>query len=69
MKERAKVKEQQVRQIIHETIASSDLLRKMELVDTLQRLGVDYHYNEEIDQLLCSIYDHHDDGGDGLDDL
>ncbi|PWZ44290.1 (E)-beta-farnesene synthase [Zea mays] len=69
MKERAKVKEQQVRQMIHETIASSDLLRKMELVDTLQRLGVDYHYNEEIDQLLCSIYDHHDDGGDGLDDL
>jgi (-)-germacrene D synthase len=70
MKERAKVKEQQVRQIIQETIASSDLLRKMELVDTLQRLGVDYHYNEEIDQLLCSVYDHDekDDGG-GLDDL
>uniref|UniRef100_A0A804RH03 Uncharacterized protein n=1 Tax=Zea mays TaxID=4577 RepID=A0A804RH03_MAIZE len=67
MKERAKVKEQQVRQIIQETMASSNLLRKLELVDTLQCLGVDYRCNEEIDQLLRSVYDGDKDGG-GSDD-
>jgi len=53
MKERAQIKEEEVRRIILEIAASSNLAQKLELVDTL--IGVDYHY-KEINDLLCSIY-------------
>jgi hypothetical protein len=66
MKERAKSKKEQVRQIILETVATSNLVQKMELVDTLQRIGLDYHYKKEIDDLLCSVYDDKDGGSDNL---
>nr|QBA83585.1 terpene synthase family protein [Chrysopogon zizanioides] len=66
MKERAQRKKEEVRQIILENFASSNLVRKLELVDTLQRIGVDYHYKEEIDNLLHSIFDDKDGGSDNL---
>ncbi|WVZ81717.1 hypothetical protein U9M48_029061 [Paspalum notatum var. saurae] len=66
MKERAHIKEQEVRQIILETVASSNSVQKLELVDTLQRIGVDYHYKKEIDELLCSVYDDKDGGSNNL---
>jgi len=66
MKERAKSKKEQVRQIILETVATSNLVQKMELVDTLQRIGLDYHYKKEIDDLFCSVYDDKDGGSDNL---
>ena len=56
MKERARVREE-VRQIVRETFASSsDMALKLELVDTLQRIGVDYHFRKEIDELLRDIH-------------
>jgi hypothetical protein len=67
MKERAQRKKEEVRQIILETVASSNLIRKLELVDTLlQQIGVDYHYKEEINDLLRSVYDDKDGGSDNL---
>ena len=66
MKERAQVKEEEVRRIILESFASSDLAQKLELVDTLQRIGVDYHYKKEINDLLCSICNDEDGGSDDL---
>ncbi|KAG2632740.1 hypothetical protein PVAP13_2NG122903 [Panicum virgatum] len=56
MKERARSKQEEVRQILLDTIAaSSELVHKLELVDTLQRIGVDYHYKKEIDELLRDV--------------
>ena len=56
MKERARVREE-VRQIVRETFASSsDMALKLELVDTLQRIGVSYRYGEEIDELLRAVH-------------
>nr|QJA42391.1 terpene synthase TPS20 [Setaria viridis] len=66
MKETARIKEEEVRKIIMEIIASSNLAQKLELVDTLQRIGVDYHYKKEIDDLLCSIYNDKDRGSNDL---
>lgn len=57
MKETARIKQEEVRQIILAISASSKLALKLELVDTLQRIGVDYHYRKEIDKLLRDIYD------------
>lgn len=60
MKGRAEAKKQQVRQIILDTANSSHLPRKLELVDTLQRIGLDYHYGKEIDELLRDVHDDKD---------
>ncbi|CAN6197312.1 unnamed protein product [Urochloa humidicola] len=67
MKESARIKQEEVRQVILDTSASSDLALKLELVDTLQRIGVDYHYKREIDELLRDIHDSRLDG-EGCDD-
>lgn len=56
MKEKAQVKKEEVRQIIRDS-SSSDLPLKLELIDTLQRIGLDYHYEKEIGELLCSVHD------------
>ncbi|KAJ1288651.1 hypothetical protein BS78_02G104000 [Paspalum vaginatum] len=57
MKERAERKQEEVRQIILHAGASSDLGFKLELIDTLQRIGVDYRFGKEIDQLLRAVHD------------
>ena len=57
---------EKVRQTILDAADSYSLIQKLELVDTLQRIGVDYHYNQEIDELLRHVYDDKDGGSDDL---
>ena len=56
MKNKAEVMKEELRARIVDS-GSVDLPRKLELVDTLQRLGLDYHYGKEINDLLCGIHD------------
>ncbi|XP_020192141.1 (E)-beta-caryophyllene synthase-like [Aegilops tauschii subsp. strangulata] len=66
MKHMATIKKERVRKIILDTKSSSDLVVKMELIDTLERIGVAYHYREDINEILCDM---HGDGQGIGDDL
>jgi hypothetical protein len=71
MQEKAQAMKEEVRQILLAAAASSsswgdDLVQKLELVDALQRLGVDYHFKKEIDDLLLAVYADEDGGSDDL---
>ena len=63
MKNKAEVMKEEVRTTIIDS-GSADLPRKLELVDTLQQLGLDYHYGKEINDLLCEIHDARDEARD-----
>ncbi|KAL6840798.1 hypothetical protein ACP4OV_029324 [Aristida adscensionis] len=54
MKERAEVLIEEVRNIVK---GSTKLPETLNLIITLQRLGLDYYYETEIDQLLSVVYD------------
>ncbi|PAN33468.2 hypothetical protein PAHAL_6G029600 [Panicum hallii] len=59
MQEKARAMKEEVRRtLLAAADASGDdgLVRKLELVDALQWLGVDYHYKEEIDALLRAVF-------------
>ncbi|XP_038984288.1 alpha-humulene synthase-like [Phoenix dactylifera] len=43
---------------------ANDHLQEMELIDALQRLGVAYHFEKEIDEILSQIYHAHIEGED-----
>ncbi|TKW05095.1 hypothetical protein SEVIR_7G154203v4 [Setaria viridis] len=67
MKEEARTKEEELRRAVLAAAASVDLAAKLELVDALQRIGVDYRFGEEINGLLRAVVhdaDEDDDGGD-----
>uniref|UniRef100_A0ACD6AAX4 Uncharacterized protein n=1 Tax=Avena sativa TaxID=4498 RepID=A0ACD6AAX4_AVESA len=56
MKSKAQVMKEELRTRIADS-GSADVTLKLELVDALQRLGLDYHYKKEIDDFLCGIND------------
>lgn len=53
MKERAEVLRERVRKVLKD---STELPETLNLILTLQRLGLDYHYENEIEKLLHHIY-------------
>ncbi|OEL15075.1 Sesquithujene synthase A [Dichanthelium oligosanthes] len=53
MKERAEVLREDVRKLVK---GSTELPETLNLIITLQRLGVDYYYEDEIDKLLHDVY-------------
>ena len=60
MRERVEVLREEVRKIIK---SSNDLPAMLELIITLQRLSLDYHYEDEINEMLLIVYNsNHYDG-------
>jgi (-)-germacrene D synthase len=37
--------------------SATDASEKMNLIDTIQRLGIGYHFEKEIDEVLMSLHD------------
>uniref|UniRef100_A0A3B6JKK3 Terpene synthase n=1 Tax=Triticum aestivum TaxID=4565 RepID=A0A3B6JKK3_WHEAT len=66
MKDMASIKKERVRKIILDAGSSSDLAMKIELVDTLERTGVAYHYGQEIEELLHGMHSEENVFGDNL---
>lgn len=61
MKRKAHVSEEQVRRMILECSSGPNLHVKLELVDTLERLCIDYHYEKEIENVLRRVHEEEDD--------
>ncbi|KAL0928454.1 hypothetical protein M5K25_000335 [Dendrobium thyrsiflorum] len=56
MRERVEELVREVKNLLDNTY--KDELQSLELIDSLQRLGVGYHFEEEIDKRLREIHDH-----------
>ncbi|OEL32971.1 hypothetical protein BAE44_0006010, partial [Dichanthelium oligosanthes] len=61
MEKKAQARKEEVRWILLDAGTSDDLARKLDHVDELERLGVDYQY-KDTHELLCAVY-HDKDGG------
>ncbi|PWZ45177.1 Beta-sesquiphellandrene synthase [Zea mays] len=59
MKDNVKIMKEEVKKMLLD-VGSSDLSHKLECIDTLERLGLDYHYTKEIDELMCNVFEARD---------
>ncbi|KAG8086758.1 hypothetical protein GUJ93_ZPchr0010g9909 [Zizania palustris] len=73
MKNKARAMNEQVRRMIlgcsSAAASGHDLRSKLELVDTLERLGIDYHYTKEIDDVLRMVHEEEEDDANNNCDL
>ncbi|XP_047150183.1 probable terpene synthase 3 [Vigna umbellata] len=53
----AKLLKEDVRKRLVSPIDDNNFSLKLILIDSVQRLGVSYHFEHEIDDALCKIYD------------
>jgi len=56
MKRFNKLKKEVNKNLMMMMVEGSQELEKLELIDNLERLGVSYHFKDEIMQILRSIY-------------
>ncbi|CDY54748.1 BnaAnng13430D [Brassica napus] len=64
--EKAKLLKEEVRETLVKTQGS---LEQLEMIDSLQRLGISYHYKHEIHDILKRIYEQHHEIGRESPDL
>ncbi|XP_066351293.1 (E)-beta-caryophyllene synthase-like [Miscanthus floridulus] len=55
MKDKVKIMKEEVKKMLLDA-DSFDLSDKLDCIDTLERLGLDYHYTKEIDKLMCNVF-------------
>ncbi|KAK8464190.1 hypothetical protein PHAVU_011G142600 [Phaseolus vulgaris] len=55
--QQAKLLKEDVRKTLVSPIDHNNFSFKLNFIDSVQRLGVSYHFEHEIDTLLCQIYD------------
>uniref|UniRef100_A0A0E0LR34 Terpene synthase n=1 Tax=Oryza punctata TaxID=4537 RepID=A0A0E0LR34_ORYPU len=67
MKSKAHVMEEQVRRMILECSSGPNLHVELELVDTLERLCIDYHFKKEIDNVLHRVHNEQGDANNHYD--
>jgi hypothetical protein len=56
MKDKVEIMKEEVKKMLMD-VDSFDLSHKLDCIDTLERLGLDYHYTEEIDKLMCNVFE------------
>jgi len=59
MKDKVKIMKEEVKKMLLDA-DSFDLSDKLDCIDTLERLGLDYHYTKEIDKLMCNVFEARD---------
>ncbi|XP_066351280.1 (E)-beta-caryophyllene synthase-like [Miscanthus floridulus] len=59
MKDKVKIMKEEVKKMLLDA-DSFDLSDKLDCIDTLERLGLDYHYTKEIDKLMCNFFEARD---------
>lgn len=55
MKDKVEIMKGEVKKMLLD-VDSFGLSVKLDFIDTLERLGLDYHYTTEIDKLMCNLF-------------
>ena len=55
MKNQIQIQKEEVRKIFQSS--SNSISQKLNIIDSLQRLGISYHFEREIDEILEKIHD------------
>ncbi|KAL7119304.1 hypothetical protein ACP275_02G055200 [Erythranthe tilingii] len=58
MKRGCELKEKVKLMVVEEQVMLMEPIQQLELIDNLYRLGISYHFEDEIDQILTCLYQH-----------